>query len=260
MSVSYADIERARHTIRFQYAHTSHGMQVDECGMARIAALDPLYRVAIGAGYLPSDTIALCILEGQAGLQYCNPAAYWQGGGIAQTRTTLQANPSINVSGFMWCGELKSYHPADMQVYLDALAVLEAEFPAVTFVYMTSNVQIGGRDGTWVHRNNEMIRAWVAARNGVLFDFGDLDAWYLTTPCTSYFSGDDWYDGYVRELSMTFPIQCSQYAPEQCGHTTFESCELKGAAMWWLLVQIAKELPPVSVKPATWGAIKAEYK
>jgi hypothetical protein len=257
MSVSYADVELARHRLRVHYVHTSHGEQII-CGLQRIMAVDPTYKVAIGAGYLPQDTSALCIMDVQG-----TPSNYWLGGGIAQTRATLRANPSINVSAFMWCGELQSNKQPDTQGYLDAMASLEAEFPNVTFVYMTANCQPGDYAGVLTQLNNNLIRAWCMEGNRVLFDFADLDAWHNGGENRYWWAGNEWYwkvPYAPYHLETWVQQQHPDYAAQQCGHTTYESCELKGAAMWWLLVQVARELPPVSVKPATWGAIKAEYK
>jgi len=259
-------IKAAQHNLKFQYAHTSHGMQIDECGLTRVENGNPFYAVSLQYQNMPSDTGSLCIMIGQTGTTYVNPAGYWLGSGLDATRATLNAHPEINVSAFMWCGEMKSYKPSDTQGYLDAMTTLESEYPSVTFIYMTSNCQVGGRDGTWVHRNNEMIRDYCRANNKVLFDFGDLDCWWFN-PSTQawefnqyYFSGDDWYDGYVTFFEIWTPQQHPQYATEQCGHTTYESCEQKARAFWWLMARIAGWSAAEPVRESSWGSVKNTYR
>ena len=57
----------------------------------------------------------------------------------------------------------------------------------------------------------------------VLFDFADIDCWY---------NGE-------QHTAGTPPMEHPQYNGDEAGHTTYESCENKGKAFWWMMARVA---------------------
>jgi hypothetical protein len=164
------------------------------------------------------------MLDGQVGEDYCEtyvtPDLYWQSSfGLELTRYVLNSF-AVNVSGWCWCTQLDYYDEAEVSDYLNQINALEQQFPQVTFVYFTGNAQSQEANR---HLRNEQIRKFCRENNKVLFDFGDLDSWY---------NGEQWVvDG--------IPMEHPHYHGDEAGHTSYESCENKARAWWWLLARLA---------------------
>ena len=162
-----------------------------------------------------------------------------------KTRDVLNHNPTINVSQWCWCCQLNSYSQDDTQDYLDSISVLEAEFPDVTFVYMTGNAQTGPGNhynqsltqGYNRYLRNEQIRNYCIANNKVLFDFADIDCWWYNP------ISEEWelstYEYWNGNDTITVPYEHPQYNLNQAGHTSYENCENKGKAVWWMMAKLA---------------------
>lgn len=223
-------IDSVKANLKLHYAHTSHGSQLT-IGVSRIEAANSFYNIAIGEyGNLPDEPGAFCIADGQEGLDYITPDLYWQThDGMNYTRSMLNNHPSINVSMWCWCCQMNDYSIAEIQEYIDSMNTLESEFPNVRFVYFTGNAQV--YSGEWAcwnrHQNAEYLRNYCIANNKVLFDFADLDAWYNGEQATIVYEGD------------TVPIEHPHYNGDEGGHTTYESCENKGKALWWMMACLA---------------------
>lgn len=224
-------IEAAQDTVRIHYAHTSHGSQITT-GLTRIESANSTYDCTIQTGTLPTDEGALCILDGNPPHTYITPDLYWQGESArAITQNTIDNNAAVTLSLWSWCTQLDYYDEAGAQEYLDAMSMLEAANPTVTFVYMTGNAQAGGSDGynRWV--NNEMIRQYCLDNDKILFDFADLDCW--SNGSHSTYEYDD--GGTIYAV----PIEHPDFNGNEAGHTTFTSCEQKGRAFWWMVAMLA---------------------
>jgi hypothetical protein len=219
-------------TLKVHYAHTSHGSQINT-GLERIETADPTYNAAVTEMSLPSEAGALCVFDGQETEAYVTPDLYWQTGqGMNYTRDVLNHNPAIRVSIWAWCTQLDGYGEAEVQEYLDSISVLETEFPGVTFVYMTGNAQAEGAEGGNRQARNQQIRQYCKDHNKTLFDFADLDCWWFN-------SGSDAWEYYNYELDGSWiPAEHPHFAGDEAGHTTYESCEQKGRAFWWLMARI----------------------
>lgn len=225
-------IDRVKTQVKLHIARTSHGGQITG-GLERLAELDPRLQATRKWKELPQGP-GLCFMDGQFDLYYATPEQYWKDGGDLLTRQSLAAYPSLNVSMFVWCRELDSYSESDVQGYLARLTELEADFPNVVFVHVTGNAQAKGPGAVRRYRNNRLIRDFCRDNNRVLFDFADLDAWYQDEQHLYTYEGQQ------------VPREHPRYNGDECGHATFESCENKARALWWLLARIVDERMPES--------------
>jgi len=222
-------VDSVQAELNIHYAHTSHGNQI-VTGLQRIENSDSAFDVSRGLMYLPSWMTSLCYFDGQESETYITPDLYWEGsGGLNQTRAVLDDNPNLNVSIWCWCGQLEYYTASQTQGYLDAISTLEAEYPDVVFVYMTCNAQGTSYAGYYRHLRNEMVRDYCLNNNKVLFDFADLDAWWFNP------SSQQWEQSTYSYNSTTIPKEHPQFSGDDAGHTTYESCDQKGQAFWYMM-------------------------
>jgi hypothetical protein len=216
-------ITQVKSQINFHYAHRSHGSQITT-GLERLAAANAKYAYYPDNCIMPATTSYLSMMLGQYYDSTCEtyvyPEQYWQGtAGLNITRGVLNTF-NVNNTMWSWCAELDYYSQTEAQAYLDAMAQLESEYPSVTFIYMTGNAQ--SAENNRYQRNNQ-IRDYCRNNNKVLFDFADLDCWY---------NGEQYTEGGI-------PMEHPHYHGDEAGHTTYESCENKARAFWWLLARIA---------------------
>ena len=229
------------------YVHTSHGEQLT-VGLQRIENDNQKYSVAIGNQTLPIESQAFCIFDNPEG----DPKDYWYSNewenGMDKTRQILQTHPTINLSMFMWCIDLYYEGEAYVQAYLDSMAKLEREFPDVNFIYATCHAQYDWApqyniDGYNRCLRNEQIRSYCRQNNKILYDFEDLDSWWFNP------STQQWEQNTAVVQGHVIPMQHSRYEGDQAGHTTYESCEQKGKAVWWMLARIAgwEDMVPIEL-------------
>jgi len=240
-------IESVRSQILMYYGHASHGEQITG-GLNLIDEGDPFFAFAMAYRVLPDYAETFCTNDDLG----VNPDLYWATqAGIDRTRAALNADAGINISMFMWCIELNTWTAQQVEAYFAAMELLEAEFPGVTFIYTTGNAQFMYGDGYNRWQRNEQIRAWCIANNKVLFDFADMDAWWYNPATPGWEQNTYQYDGH------TVPVQHNHYYGDDWGHTTFESCEQKGKAMWWLTAELigwttssptgTEDIPPAGI-------------
>jgi len=216
-------INKVKSMLKIHYAHTSHGEQIT-VGLQRLANTNSKYGYSSGECNMPQNTQKLSLMDGQYYDYYCETYVtqdlYWEGSyGLNITRSVLNKF-DVNVSLWMWCTQLDDYSQSDTQAYLNAMSKLEAEYPDITFVYMTGNAQSHSQNR--VNRNNQ-IRNYCRSNNKFLFDFADLDCWY---------NGQQYTEGGI-------PMEHPHYHGDQAGHTTYGNCDNKAKAFWWLLARIA---------------------
>ncbi len=229
-------IERVKQNLRLFHASTSHGMQPIE-GMSRLETYDPRYGMAYDWS-LPVEANSLCILH----QSWYEPELFFTG-----VQGYLDANPLINVAMYFWCGQASDY---DVNQYISAIEALEAANPKVTFVYTTGHAQENDCAGCGRHRFNEALRKYCREHNKVLFDFADMDVWYNDEMHT-YIS-----PSWCACAGEAIPLQHPHYNGDEAYHTTFESCELKGKAFWWMLAKIAGW---ESATPVEMGQVRASF-
>ncbi|RMH44669.1 MAG: hypothetical protein D6689_01890 [Deltaproteobacteria bacterium] len=213
----------------FHYAHRSHGSQII-VGAESIEQAAPQYAFAASYTSIPSEEGVFKMWDGMRDGNLVTPEQYWASdAGLAEVRAILSANPSIRYSMWAWSFEISEQSEADVQRYLDAIDALEAEFPNVTFIYMTGPAQ-GEYMAVNRFQRNEQIRAFAADRGKVLYDFGDLDAW----------SGGDRHtiDVGGTEVPIEHPdwsIDTPGHSEYEYTHTTRASCENKARAFWVMM-------------------------
>jgi len=210
-------ITAAKERLRLHYGHTSHGSQLIT-GLERHEAQDATFDVEISSSGLPSRPGALCIYHVSN-----NPSQYY-----AQTQGILDRYDAINVSMFGWCCQANEADWEDiLETYLENMQAFEAANPDVTFIYMTGNAQATGLAGYNRFRFNQRLRSFCQDNDKVLFDFADLDCWYNGEQHTYQYEG------------ITVPSEHPQFHGSQAGHTTYQSCEQKGRAVWWMMARLA---------------------
>jgi len=242
-------IENAITNLRIYYVHASHGAQLMR-GLERIESANPFYSVAITVGSLPNEEGALQIFD-RGG----DPINFWDyfcwgpgdcADGKALTREVLTSNPSINIAASSWCHEMNTASEEYVQDYLTSMGELEAEFPDVTFVYMTATADgwlrdddnDGTFDGPNRHLRNEQIRQYCRDNNKVLFDFEDLDSWWFNPETMQWEHFTSTVNGHT--ISIVAPAFYESYS---CGHMSYTACEQKGKAVWQMLARLAGWTP-----------------
>jgi hypothetical protein len=229
-------IQNAKDLCKWHYVRLSHGRQI-MVGLDRLEDLDVFYKSTwpTYGGSLPDDPDALCIYTLAGG-----PWDYWDGSGSDNTRSILENNPAISVSSFCWCTDLNSASESYVQSYLDSMLVLESQYPEVTFVYFTGTAEYDGGYGYNRALRNRQIRDFCVANNKVLFDFEDLDSWWYDP------DAGQWEQATYQYQGETVPVEHPNLAGNDAEHTSYESCEQKGKATWWMMAVLAGWSPPSS--------------
>ena len=247
-----AQIQRAKDKLHIAYGHTSHGSQLTD-GMSGLVGF------ANGGGKglaLPQDLFAWNYggHEGALDLRdgvLCNDVGYYPDWVVCTSNYLNDAaNADVNVVIWSWCGQMTwKYSGGTLSnEYLLPMAQFERDYPNVTFVYMTGHVDI------WDDANNkaacEVIRAWCATNNRVLYDFNDIEHY---NPDGTYFVfvGDDCavFDGaggsQIGNWAVawqTSHVQNVDWYECNSAHSEPLNANLKAYAVWALWCQLAEDM------------------
>ena len=163
-------INTAKEKLHIAYGHTSHGSQLIT-GMNGLADWKgDLYKWHNGTLEGALD-IRDRIMSGDLGH---NGDLSWE----SATRSLLDdpRNEDINVVIWSWCGGVSDNTEGGINIYLNAMNKLEADYPGVQFVYMTGHLDGTGTDGN-LHKRNEQIRKYCKDNNKILYDFADIESY-----------------------------------------------------------------------------------
>ncbi|WP_419662279.1 hypothetical protein Dvar_27330 [Desulfosarcina variabilis str. Montpellier] len=244
-------IEAAKANLHIAYGHTSHGSQITT-GMAGLVGF------ANGGGLglaLPAD-IFDWNNGGTGGALDLHD--YAMGGDVGyypqwvnNTRSYLNdsANADVNVIIWSWCGQVDSKYAAGTleSEYLTPMAQLEADYPDVTFVYMTGHVDI------WDDANNkdanQMIRDYCNANDKVLYDFADIERYDPDGVYYEFVNDNcDYYDGVggTKLGNWATEWQNDENHPQgtdwydcSSAHSEPLNANQKAYAAWWLWARLA---------------------
>jgi hypothetical protein len=229
-------IEKAKE-LTIHYAHTSHGSQIVS-GILAMEVSNSVYGVAVNEradkAELPplENPKVLRMYDGNPPETYIEPDDYWDGqDGLGRTKAVADTG-LFNYSMWSWCGQQSGNSIEVVNQYLDALNLLETQYPKMRFIYMTGHTDGGGED---LARNNQIVRDYCIANDKVLFDFADIESWDPegnNYPNTS--DACDWCDNWCQE----HPGDCVDLASD-CAHSHPYNCKLKSKAFWWMMARLA---------------------
>ena len=198
--------------LRLYYGHTSHGSQL-VTGLDMIEADDPAYvRPAIREVGGDLGTLG--------DLTWAATTRAWLADHADETDVVL----------WSWCGGVSTNTPAGIDAYLQAMTQLEADYPAIIFIYMTGHLDGTGTGGT-LHANNERIRAYCAAHGKWLYDFADIESY---APDGTYYPDESDVCSWCESWCATH--DCPDCLG--CAHSHCFNCWRKGQAFWWLLARV----------------------
>lgn len=242
-------IVRAKTTLHIAYGHTSHGSQLTT-GMTGLVA----FANRGGKGLaLPKDIFAWN-RGGEDGALDLHD--YAMGGDVGyypdwvnHTRTYLsnRQNAHVNVILWSWCGQISGKYSDNtlLTEYIEPMAQLEADYPHVTFVYMTGHVDHGNDANN--KAANQVIRDYCRANGKVLYDFADIeshnpDGVYYPFPsddCSYYASRTGPRLGnWAQAWQNSHTVDVDWYSCESA-HSEPLNANRKAYAAWWLFARLA---------------------
>jgi len=279
-ALSQTAIQHAKDNLHIAYGRTSHGGQLTEgergnagTGAALLAfinggglgltALDPAYsnlfifnNGGTGGALDLHDKFPDELGEGYIDLgQHHWPT-------VTRNYLNNPVNSDVNVIIWSWCGQVNDeyttiHEPTQnnwlYHYYLRAMNELEAEYPNITFVYMTGHLNGTGPTGD-LHLGNQQIRDYCVANNKVLYDFADIESYdpggiinymELNANAGCYYDSDG--DGIVDSSNWAIDWQNSHSVGVDwyncpAAHTKPLNANRKAYAMWALWTKIAARM------------------
>ena len=249
-------IDSAKVKLKVTYQHTSHGSQLVS-GLEAIA-------ITYGGVYDYSSSSyglnPLVFLN-----DYGMPGAPDLGhnGDLGWRDATIEIldDPDCNrnVVIWSWCGGVSDNDSTGIYTYLNAMSELEANYPAVKFVYMTGHLDGSGANGN-LNQMNNLIRDYCVLNDKILFDFADiesynpdgnknfmewccLDGLNYDSTCNNPWDGPNWGYEWIT-ANPSHPYVAVTNNCSNCSHSLYPAeakinCTLKGNAFWWLLARLA---------------------
>ncbi len=169
----------AKAMLHIAYGHTSHGSQVTS-GMSGLVA----FADGGGKGLAHPPGMFAWNRGGTGGALDLHDYAMSGDVGyypqwVDNTRSYLEApaHAHVNVVMWSWCGQVDSKYAAGrlLSEYLTPMSELEADYPHITFIYMTGHVDHA--DDSNNKAASQIIRDYCRTYNKVLFDFADIESY-----------------------------------------------------------------------------------
>ncbi len=246
-------ILQAKAELHIAYGHTSHGSQlISGMGSSGGSQLDQfmtnngatpdLYRWNSG-GTSGALDLRDNPFSGASDLGNPNRTAW-----ATASRNYLDSHADCNVIIWSWCGQA-STSIENIDIYLDLMEGLIADYPGVHFVFMTGHLDGGGEDGI-LNLANEHIRNHCITYDRILYDFADIESYdpdhqmfYMPLLCNDgcYYDSDD---SGSRDANWALDWQSSHvegvdWWPSGASHSQHLNGNLKGYAAWWLWATLA---------------------
>ncbi|MBU8932954.1 MAG: VCBS repeat-containing protein [candidate division Zixibacteria bacterium] len=194
------------------YVHTSHGSQI-VTGIDMVEIEDPTYDPP--PFYRPGDDLGH------------NGDTSW----VPSTRVYLNNHAECNMAMFSWCGGCSDNTVEGINIYLNKMDELEADYPSVQFIYMTGHLDGTGTGGNLYACNNQ-IRDYCTTNDKVLFDFADIESW---DPDGNYYPDETDACNWCNDWCATHTCpSCGS-----CAHSHCFNCYLKGKAWWWMMARVS---------------------
>jgi hypothetical protein len=181
-------IDSARKNLQVYYFRRSHGMQLDDGGMAAIQRYSSAYAVKYKFSYEPLPG-SLYLQVSPQSVDY-DPEIW-----ASLTREMLDDPSNANVNVVMWAWSYLFY-VSDVQAYLDTMEIFIADYGPngnkiqsgqrtvpVTFVFQTAcSLDTSGTPpkptrNQKVYEGNQLIRKHCMENNRILFDFNDIECY-----------------------------------------------------------------------------------
>jgi hypothetical protein len=271
-------IRQARNTVKLSYGHTSHGSQL-VTGMEALLDTFPVYRYLDDHAYYawqsgsPAPDTVMSFWDYVPGGDLGNPDwTTWAGltdTMLSNADSSYAIYPHFrNLVMWSWCGQVSWADSATIAQYLWLMSQLEAAYPGVTFLYMTSHLDGTGASGN-LNVRNEQIRAYCLANDKLLFDFADIESYdpdglvnymelYANDNCDYDSSGTtvNWAQSWIAR-NPEHELTRLAAACGECAHSQRLNCILKGRAFWWMAAMVAGWEGPAGVESGWPAAVYA---
>jgi hypothetical protein len=228
-------IEKAK-ALTFQYAHRSDGANILQ-GLNYVYNQNNAFRSAYQIDSLPSQTspIRLRIMDGNPPeSDYSYPENYWNSADGRAATEYNWASGNFDASMWSWCSEFnQGYLASDLaNSYLNTMNSMEADYPSIEFVYMTS---YGDYRDSNIAAANQIIRDFAVNNDKILYDFEDIGRCDPDGNCYSSATRDcSWCSSWCSSHSS----YCTNL-PSTCDHTHGLLCAQRAKAFWWMMARLA---------------------
>jgi hypothetical protein len=211
----------ARSKLRIVYWHTSHGSQLT----TGLTGMDAFYGDTGRFVYNGLNGPFFDDRYSEESVDLGNPG---RTAFIQRTRDYLSSNPGINVVMWSWCGQADT-SAANIDIYLNGMSALEADYPEVAFVYMTGHANGTGLSGN-LHQRDQQIRDYCAANGKWLYDFYDIECY---DPDGTYFGNKRVSDACNYDYDNDGTTEGDESGPSGDDRNWAQDWQVAHPGEWW---------------------------